>query len=224
MGHGLARRLFAICEGKAGGKEIGNDNMNNKTAYPLCWPDRRGRTPEVERRTNKNFKASFAIARELCKAEIRRLGGDSVIVSSNVDLKKNGEPTGLKWGFKVTGDNGVAVYFTRKGKQLCFACDRWVHVQDNMYAIALTIEALRGIARWGTGDMMEAAFTGYTALPERTTGNWWEVLGVAVNASGEQVKDAYRLLVKKHHPDTGGDAELFRRVQEAYQQFEKLAA
>jgi len=48
------------------------------------------------------------------------------------------------------------------------------------------------------------------------------VLGVAVNASAEQVKDAYRILVKKHHPDMGGDAELFRRVQSAWEEFSKL--
>lgn len=52
--------------------------------------------------------------------------------------------------------------------------------------------------------------------------NWWEVLGVAINASPDQVKDAYRILVKKHHPDAGGDPELFRRVQQAFELFERI--
>ena len=46
-----------------------------------------------------------------------------------------------------------------------------------MQAIAKTIEALRGINRWGTGDMMEAAFKGFSALPAPDTNKpWREVL------------------------------------------------
>jgi DnaJ-domain-containing protein 1 len=94
-----------------------------------------------------------------------------------------------------------------------------------MHAIALTIEALRGIARWGTGDMMEAAFRGFMALPGigQTSGsNWWETLGVAINASRDQVKEAYRILAVKHHPDRGGDVEKWHRLQAAFEQFERI--
>jgi hypothetical protein len=38
---------------------------------------------------------------------------------------------------------------------MCLACDRWDKVQDNIYAIAMTIEPLRGIERWGSGSMVE---------------------------------------------------------------------
>jgi len=194
--------------------------MIDKTAYPLCWPDARPRTVRNQRNTHARFKTSFAGARDKCILEVERLGGDRIIISTNIELKCNGQPCSVEWG-KIIPDPGVAVYFTRKGKQLCFACDCWKHVQDNMHAIALTIEALRGIARWGTGDMMEAAFRGFAALPEKASGStWWEVLGVPINAGTEQVKEAYRILAKKHHPDLGGEAELFRRVQEAYQKFE----
>jgi curved DNA-binding protein CbpA len=31
------------------------------------------------------------------------------------------------------------------------------------------------------------------------------------------VKAAHRRLVKRHHPDMGGDAESFRRINDAYQ-------
>lgn len=192
--------------------------MNNKTAYPLCWPA--GRQMTASRKTNHNFKTSFARARDLCIEEVRRLGGTDVIVSSNIKLKRDGNPEAVDWG-KVIPQPGVAVYFTRKGKQLCFACDCWAHVQDNMHAISLTINALRGISRWGTGDMMEAAFTGFTALPPAPSSDWWTTLGVSVNASEEQVREAYRILAKKHHPDVGGDAELFRRVQAAWETFQK---
>ena len=192
--------------------------MNDKTAYPLYWPAGRARC--ASRKVGR-FKVTFAIARDHCAEEIERIGGRDGVISTNIELKANGEPYAVAFG-RLIPDPGVVVYFKRNGKELCFACDCYHHVQDNMQAIALTIHALRGIARWGTGDMMEAAFRGFTALPERAGSNWWETLGVAVNASEEQVKDAYRLLAKKHHPDTGGDSELFRRVQEAYQAFQKL--
>jgi len=44
------------------------------------------------------------------------------------------------------------------------------------------------------------------------------VLGLRVGATQEQIKQAFRRLVKRHHPDVGGSASAFRRVTEAYQQ------
>jgi len=197
--------------------------MTDKTAFPLCWPD--GRPRSGTRKTNHNFKTHFAKARDNCLLEIRRLGGTVPIISTNIRIKRDGFPEAVDWN-KVIKDSGVAVYFKRNGKDLCFACDCWNHVQDNMHAITLTIEALRGIARWGTGDMMEAAFTGFLALPgigQSTASNWWDILGVPVNSSADQVREAYRILVKKHHPDAGGDPDLFIRLQGAFDQFEKIA-
>lgn len=43
------------------------------------------------------------------------------------------------------------------------------------------------------------------------------VLGLQAGASQEAIKQAFRHLVKQHHPDVGGSAEAFRRVTEAYQ-------
>jgi len=193
--------------------------MNQTTGFPLCWPDGRPRTAHHNRR-HARFKTSFASARSNLIREIKLLGGDGMIFSSDIPRRQDGLP--YADAKPKSGDPGIACYFKRNGKQLCFACDCYLTVDDNMQAIALTIQALRGIARWGTGDMMESAFRGFTALPERASSSWWETLGVTINASSEQVKNAYRILVKKHHPDMGGDAELFRRIQEAYQQFESL--
>lgn len=200
--------------------------MNEKTAFPLCWPERRNRLPKERRKTNGHFKASFAKARDNCVVEIKRLNGDNIIISTNIRLKRDGQPEAVDFG-KVIPDPGVAVYFKRNGKELCFACDCWSHVQDNMYAISLTIQALRGIARWGTGDMMEAAFTGFMALPapgQSSGASWWTTLGVPINASKADVLSAYRGLVKKFHPDntTTGDREKFQQIQEAWQQCENI--
>jgi len=193
--------------------------VSEKTGYPLCWPDGWPRTSPAARRRS-HFKTSFGSARDKLLGEIRRLGGSDPIISSDIPRRNDGLP--YAEAKPKSGDPGIACYFTRKGKQLCFACDCYLSVDSNLHAIALTIEALRGIARWGTGDMMEAAFTGFTALPERAgPANWWETLGVPINATLDQAKEAYRILVKKHHPDAGGDPELFRRLQEAWEQCER---
>ena len=44
----------------------------------------------------------------------------------------------------------------------------------------------------------------------------YEVLGVARSASEDEVRHAYRILVKAAHPDAAGDAARFRRITEAY--------
>lgn len=193
--------------------------IESKPAYPLCWPEGKPRTRN--RKCNGHFKTSFAKARDSVQEEIRLLRGTSIIISSNVPLKNNGEPyaTGLNDRYP---DPGVAVYFTRNGKQLCFACDCYFHIQDNLHAINLTIHALRGISRWGTGDMMESAFRGYAALPERASGSWRDVLGVAINATEEQVRKSYRDLCKQWHPDaSGGDSERFREINQAWNDFKR---
>lgn len=190
--------------------------MSDITGYPLCWPTGRPRTPHHFRKRAK-FKTSFSKARDELIRQIALLGGKGNIFSSDIPRRQDGLP--YADARPKSGDPGIAVYFTRKGKQLCFACDCYLTVDDNMHAIALTVEALRGIARWGTGDMMEAAFTGFTALPERSSHGWWEVLGISINANEEQVREAYRLLAKKHHPDVGGDQDLMRRLNEAWDQF-----
>jgi curved DNA-binding protein len=47
--------------------------------------------------------------------------------------------------------------------------------------------------------------------------DYYSILGVDRNADQNQIKQAYRTLVKQHHPDRGGDAEKFKRINEAYE-------
>lgn len=44
-----------------------------------------------------------------------------------------------------------------------------------------------------------------------------EILGVPPGASLQDIHNAYRVRVKKHHPDTGGDDWAFRAVARAYE-------
>ena len=46
---------------------------------------------------------------------------------------------------------------------------------------------------------------------------FYEVLGVQKTATQDEIKKAYLQLVKKHHPDRGGNKEKFNEIKEAYQ-------
>ena len=49
--------------------------------------------------------------------------------------------------------------------------------------------------------------------------NYYEILGVGRDASAEEIKNAFRQLAKKYHPDSSGseeDKERFQEIQEAY--------
>lgn len=189
------------------------------TAFPLHWPMGRKRT-EHYRRARAKFETSFAVARDELIAEVRRLGGRNLIISTNIPLRQDGLPYAT---YKKIEDEGVAVYFSYDGQPMSFACDRWDRVEHNMQAIVKTIDALRGIARWGTGDMMKAAFTGFTALPSpETKRTWREVLGLY---SGERnleiVKAAYRRLASAAHPDKGGSHDAMTALNAALADAEK---
>jgi hypothetical protein len=141
-----------------------------------------------------------------------------VIISSNAKLRNDGLPYSTQP--RVT-DPGVAVYFTYAGEQVVFACDKWAEIGENIRALGLAIEAIRGLARWGVSDMLKRAFSGFKALPEAvdSADAWWIVLEVDPRASLAEIKSAYRRLVKQHHPDNleVDNRAQFHRIQKAYE-------
>ena len=44
----------------------------------------------------------------------------------------------------------------------------------------------------------------------------YQILGIAKNATPDEIKKAYRRLASIHHPDKGGDTAEFQKIQVAY--------
>ena len=205
---------------------IGDGNMNNEdiTNFPLSWPRNQSRTDPSERRhaafTTRRARFSYGPARKHSIAEsareleleIKRMGGDNMIISSNLKVKSNGMPYSAQ---RTPDDPGVAVYFNWRERDLVFACDKWLSIEDNLWAIVKHIEALRGQERWGVGSL-DQAFAGYAALPDPNARKWWEVLFIDKAANNEQIRSAYLRLAKQYHPDAGGDPVMFDQLQKAY--------
>lgn len=178
-------------------------------AYPLHWPEG---WPRTKRPEHSRFDVTLAAARDGLINEIRLMGGRYPVLSSNAELRRDGLPYARQ---SEPEDAGVAVYFERKGKQMVFACDRWVRIRDNVRAIQKTIEAMRGIERWGASDMLERAFSAFEALPPPGRRPWRDVLGLVGDVTLADVHRAYRMAAMKAHPDVGGTSEAMEELVRA---------
>lgn len=186
--------------------------------YPLQWPAGWPVTsaPGTSRFGEGGRGVSMIQALDYAEAELRRLGAVDPVISSNLRPRRDGRPYADQP--RPVKGGGVAIYFTLKKRRLVLACDLWRKPEENLWAIAKHVEALRGQQRWGVGSI-EQAFAGYAALPPKRGQDCWETLGLAGrgNAPTEQeVIAAWRDLAKVAHPDVeGGSAEAFQRLNDA---------
>ena len=185
-------------------------------AYPLQYPNgwKRTKRPERSRFGAYNDKPSIHKATQKIIEEMRLFGGTGLIISTDLKLRLDGLPYSSQ---KQPEDQGVAVYFTYQKEQKVIACDSFDKIGCNLWAIAKTIEAMRGIDRWGCSEIITKAFSGFTALPENTQSEWWQVLEVEPTATDAEIKTAYRQLAKKYHPDIAGNDTHFKKVKSAYE-------
>lgn len=205
----------------------------NVTSYPLTWPTGWKRTP-LDKMTTGRFGVAkqsghswmtregvtVAEATKRLLAELQRMGAqrDDVILSTNLQLRLDGLP---RSGQAAPRYPGAAVYWRDpfNGQPRSMAIDRYTKVEQNIAALAATIEALRAIERHGGAVVLERAFTGFVALPAPIVAgmrrDWWEVLGVPRDAGAQAIGAAYRALAAQHHPDKGGSTERMVEINRA---------
>lgn len=166
--------------------------------YP-SQPDRRA-----------TYKATYYQTLQDLEYEIERLDGRELIIGVVTDESQIRIDGAMRADAKVRAP-GVEVSFEVPGGQrLTFHTD--VHKgyvnswQDNLRAIALGLEALRAVSRYGITTGIGEQYAGFAQLaaggPDPARGK------VLVEQAGS-IKDALR----KHHPDHGGQDRDFVDVQ-----------
>lgn len=197
--------------------------------HPLQWPDGWERTPNDQRErsqfssrakwnhpqygeTTYHLPVSLVEATDAVLDELVRLGANNITITSNLPTK----PNGLPYADGRAEDPGIAVWWTLDGLEQVIACDRWERPAENMRAIAKTIDAIRGMARWGSSAIIARAFAGFAALPPSSAAAehapladagpepsraWMLYFHVTEAASRAGLKTMYRRTARAMHPD-----------------------
>jgi hypothetical protein len=183
-------------------------------AFPLQWPVG---FPRATKKKPSQFKCTIAQARDGIIKQIQMMKGSAVIISTNIPVKKDGLLYAS--GKPVDNDHGVAVYFTWRNEQRVLACDQYNSIWENLRAIENSIEAMRGLERWGCSDILARTFSGFKALPESHPLTWYEYMGISKNSKLKEITSRYREMSKLHHPDSpSGSHEAFLELKYYYEQ------
>jgi hypothetical protein len=194
----------------------------NASKYPLAWPEGWDRTVPYKRK-RAPYKVSGERAVEHLHHQLKLMGGQQVILSTNIVLRNDGRPYANQ-PKHMTDDPGAAVYWsTNAFKDRVIACDKWHDVYDNIHALGLAIFHMRGVDRSGASQVMNKAFSAFGALPAAAGANvqrpWWEVFGFKqelLAAYDRPMAEArYRTLAASAHPDKGGSAEAMTELNRA---------
>ena len=171
----------------------------------LTWPESRPRTSS--RRNSSFYNTEVDKCERQVIAEIERLRPLDFVISRNRQRH-------------LAGDPGVAVWWVdRKSKELrVLASDRYHTMAENLRALALTLEAMRALDRWGVYTLEQAVEGARAALPPPDSHKkraWWEILEVGSNWPLEAIELKYQRLAKEAHPDAGGSGDRMAELNSA---------
>lgn len=185
----------------------------------------RPRTPWDQQQSARRFRARWDDTVNLLLREVDRLDGGLAVVCIDVlagDLRRDGM---LRARAQVLSD-AVKVSFDSRHGPLTYATDTYDDWKANVRAIALALEALRAVDRYGVTGSGEqyrgwSAITAKPAETELTADEARRVLADAAGTTPDQldcdarVKIAYRVAASTAHPDRGGDPAVFRLITTA---------
>jgi hypothetical protein len=189
------------------------------------WPGTA--TPPYLRHSGNGMMKTPGDAMSSLRRELDRIRAKdvtlAVVVRSDKDIRVDGQ---LRADAKVV-EPGVIVNWTHPKQGPCsMRCDRYKQWFHNVRAIALTLEALRGVTRWACIEE-EAQYRAVLALPSTATITPPLQDAMAVLMAHAQVpahtthstleaKSLYRLARANAHPDRhGGDRTAWDAVEAA---------
>ncbi len=178
-------------------------------------------------RTNSRFKSTYTDILDKLEGELIKLNARNLVIEAGYELaqiRNDGWPRSSA----RPSHPDVRLSFNSRGKEMAFPCSTYATIDDNLYAIALTLERLRDINRYGV-TQEDQQYRGFTALPapesarfdKYKAANLLAFLAGQGHSNGNILADpeareaAYKVVVKKVHPDMGGSRETWDRVQEA---------
>lgn len=159
------------------------------------WPH-----PVTKDRPYCRFKATYSRTLELLRREVEALQADrwsDPIITLGVgldprDIRQDGQP---RANARAMSHPGVELSFDSRHGRLTYATDEFDEWQDNLRAIALSLEALRAIDRYGVSKRGQQ-YTGYALL----------VAGDDPVTRGRKLVERYgsvKEALRHTHPDTG---------------------
>ncbi|HEU4752941.1 MAG TPA: molecular chaperone DnaJ [Armatimonadota bacterium] len=205
------------------------------------WPG--GRLTPVCYRRAAQFRATYASTLDLLERELGYLSARDIVIQIAVDVREI-RNDGWPRASARPSHPGVALSFVSRGKPLQVYTDRFTTWEDNLRGIALTLEKLRAIERYGC-TQEGRQYTGWAQLPpgegyqppaepgmtrEMAAAFLAQHSGLTVGAilaDPEVVTIAYQRAAKRLHPDAGGSGEQFLRLRRAVEKLrsgEKVAA
>jgi hypothetical protein len=184
-------------------------------------------TPVELRRSRYTFKASLTDTEVRLADELDRLGADRAVVEAAIEPRQvRRDGIGFFANAAIPPHPGVTVTVHAETGVRVFAtdvCETWQH---NLRSIALGLESLRAVSRYGITPRGEQ-YAGFLAIEsgrpaamtvERACAALGRLAGWDIPpdvADPFVVQLAYREAVKRHHPDVGGDPADFARLSEA---------
>jgi hypothetical protein len=195
----------------------------------VAWPG--DLTPWAARRVAP-FRSSYATTLLLLQRELDLLGARAAVLQLAITENDLRNTDGMPRAGAKPKHPGVVVTFVSKHGPLQYATDEFTSWQDNLRAIALGLEALRKVQRYGITHSGEQ-YTGFRALEApsgltiddaaRTLAAFtddemkFEDLLTEVGARGpEWTRAAYRTAAKRRYPDVGGSHSDWLRLEQAY--------
>lgn len=178
------------------------------------WPGQ-----HTKNRQRSRFEAGLGDTHALLDREIEQLGCNGQIIIeadlSQAQIRIDGHPRAKS---KIPPPIKITIP-TKKHGHLVYATDRFTHWSDNMRAIALGLEALRKVERYGITDSGQQ-YAGFAALPAGSSSDSAamviaEVAGWVLADVLADPKGAVRQAKVRAHPDRGGSSELFNAVSDA---------
>lgn len=185
------------------------------------------------------FRCGPTKAYQMLADEVRRIGGDAVIIEAGFredQIRNDGWP----YSSARPSHSAVRVSFHSRHGPLSFECGTYKTIDDNLYAIALTMQALRAVDRYGAVKGAQQ-YKGWKQLPgdqppeQPTTavdlrmaaaflcklaGEPDSMIPAVLNLPSS-IREVYRAAALRCHPDRGGSPEMMARVNAAKDLIEK---